>query len=119
MQYLNAKQRKELERVERTLNKMITVRECNEIWQKEKAQTKKQYDIVYTLAMCNALAAEPFNFKRGRLATFLEMFFGQIEGLHSDTIDLNMLADECEKMGVKMQHNGGRLEINVLGAKCN
>jgi hypothetical protein len=119
MKLLTHNERKEQQRVNKELNKMITLREVNEMLMKAEKGLKKQYDIIYTLAMCNALHAEPFKFGRGRLATFLELFFGQIEGLHKDTIDLNMLGDECERMGVKILHNNGQLEIEVLNVKCN
>lgn len=105
--------------MQRELNKLITLRQANELLIKSDEELKGKYDMLYTMAIVNTLHSEPFKFGKKRIAEVLNLFFGQVEGLILKTIDPEMMMQTCKKLGINISHKNAKFEINIEGVKQN
>ena len=105
---MNRKQRRQDEREEAKARKRLyTYDECLKITMamlaEQQETIKQKYDTLYTLASVCALHAEPFKFGKKRIGEFVNLFFGQVDGLNDGTIGAELLLETAESLGITFE----------------
>jgi hypothetical protein len=102
---MNRQQRRQDERQQtKAQNRLYTYDECRRIvltmLAEQQEAIKQKYDTLYTLASICALHAEPFKFGKKRIGEFVNLFFGQVDGLNDGTINAELLLETAESLGI-------------------
>jgi hypothetical protein len=113
MQILNHKQRKEQQRIERNLNRMITLREANDLIIKTEKDLSKRFEYLFTLCICGILSSEPYKFGKKRIHDVLSVFFGQIEALVTGNISCEDMEQIALDLGIKILKKDGIFQVDV------
>jgi hypothetical protein len=79
-------------------------------------EAKQRYDYTYTLAAIAALNSAPFNFGKKRMAEFLNLFLGQIDGLINGHIEPDDLLDTAKRLDILMYHYKNKFIVDLGGA---
>jgi hypothetical protein len=74
---------------------------------------KQKYDTLYTLASVCALHAEPFKFGKKRIGEFVNLFFGQVDGLIDKTIEPEQLLETTKSLGITVENVDGKFVVNI------